>query len=182
MQITPGDGILTEPHAVSACVASIREVVADGKVYDAVQELGIVYGHTELVASVFPRLHRTAKPRRFTRDDVRSAIAGGDDSKLNILVVSVSGNVRLVEVDGPSDPQNDPTIAVRAETSMPGNDYVGEQASKNTRFVDDSYRGLMQLWIEHLRTGELNLFDDCPPTKSESALIRQVEELTAAIH
>src|SRR2546423_1401868 len=77
--IADDDTTLENPDEAARTAKSFEVVRHGGTSYDARHELGIVYGQTEHIATVFPRVHRRYKPRLFTKDEVRAAIASGDD-------------------------------------------------------------------------------------------------------
>jgi len=126
-------------------------------------------------ASVYPRLHRSAKPRKFTLGELVNVIANGDDSKFNILVLDIEGHLKLVDFDQHSN--DDPLIAVRYETFCAENKYVGMDAAEDDAFTTELYLNMLDSWVTHLRTRKLNIMDDVPTQENEKDLLAQIDEI-----
>jgi hypothetical protein len=179
--IVPGDRVYTDPVAAGTSASSFDTINAGGASFDARHEMGIVLGHTENVAHVSVRVHRTEKPRQFDKEDIRRAIARGDDTKQNVLIVDIEGNVKLLDVEANLDYQQDPRIAAAYSIFQPGNDYVGTAAARDERFINDVYRGLMLDWIDHLRSGEPNCHGEDHPPMTDASLLKRLAEATSKL-
>lgn len=79
-----------------------------------------------------------------TIDDVRELLANGDDKYDNQIRVDKAGFVYLSQdVVGAVDIDD---LAFRFESFDAGNDYVGEDASKDSVFVERIYKALKGNW------------------------------------
>lgn len=127
--------------------------------------------------NLFPRVHRTERPRIFTKDELITTIKYGNDKRGNVLVVNLQGYFSLKDIRFISYARDQKApVAVRHEFFVPGNGYVGSSASKDFRFIDETYLSSLQGWYEHLKTGKLDQFQDLPASESESRLIRKIQE------
>ena len=124
-------------------------------------------------AFVFPRLHRTRVPRRFTREELHSVIANGDDSIYNALILDFDGRFSLIDFHSPE--RIDSEIAVRNECFCAGNGYVGRDAANDGEHMDETYLGMLDGWIKHLTTRKLDIFVDETPDESEKELWEDVD-------
>ncbi len=153
-----------------------KSIELGGKTYVANPTLSSLGDLLHKTAFVHPSVHRLHKPRRFVREELEEVIAKGDERIYNVLFLDLSGYFRLL-------PRMDVTaltpIAVRHEILCPGNDYVGGQAAADEDFINLMHQCTLESWVEHLRTGEVNIFnDELVGEKSEKELWREVEELT----
>lgn len=174
--IAPGDLIICEPEKVKS-FGGEGVIVVDGKAYyantkEAINILNFEGGDV----FIYPRLHRSKKPDRFTREDVRKAIAEGDDSQTNKLVLDIYARFRLIDPCN-YDPHIDPYVAVAHEMTMPNNCGVGKKAAENKQWVNDNYISSLACWYRHLKTGELNIFSDDVPNEKEDELWQKIEQL-----
>ena len=122
-------------------------------------------------AFVFPRLHRTQAPRRFTRRELYHVIANGDDSIFNSLILDFDGRFSLIDFHSPE--RIDSEIAVRNECFCAGNGYVGRDAANDRGHMDGTYLGMLDGWIKHLKTRKLDIFVDETPNESEEELWKE---------
>ena len=78
------------------------------------------------------------------------------------------------EARKPSSP-----IAVRHESFVAGNDYVGKQAALDNGFITQTYLTMLEGWTTHLMNFELDVYQDYyDGKKTESQLWAQVENIT----
>lgn len=153
-----------------------KSIELGGKMYVANPTMSSVGDLMTKTAFVNPYVHRLHKPRRFTREELETVIAPGDDRKYNALVLDLQGYFRLL-------PRLEVTaltpIAVRHETFCAGNGYVGGRAAADEKFLNLMYRCTLESWVEHLQTGAVNIFnDELVGKKKEEELWEKVEELT----
>ena len=156
IEIIKGDLVLTDPSEVKKYYSAKGEIKAKGNTYEINPDISQL-GSDE--AFISPRLHRTKKPRTFTEEELRNVLVMGDDEECNVLVLKVNGMFELKQppFNETTDPSKDPEVVMRYEAFVAGNSYVGENASYDKEFVKDTYLTMLSGWVEHLKTGELNL-------------------------
>ena len=82
--------------------------------------------------------------RALTEDDVRQMISAGDDSHMNQIRVSKSGEVYLSQdIVGAIDIDD---LRFRFETFDAGNGYVGNKAANDRKYIDRLYRTIIANW------------------------------------
>ncbi len=129
------------------------------------------------IADIQPKVYRETKPHQFNREEMRSVIAHGDDSRLSALMLDLEGNFHLVDFFETRQPLA--LYAVRHEAFAPFNDYVGPEAVKDSEFIRETYFAMLEEWIVHLHNDELdNYTDGRTEQKSEAELWKEVEMLT----
>ena len=98
----------------------------------------------------------------FKRKDIAELIAKGDDNYINVLVLKTDKKPYLLELKDrmPCSLGNDPTIVAQLESFAPGNDYVGLEASKDKRYIENCYHLLLQGLVNHLESGTKNMYMD----------------------
>jgi len=82
-------------------------------------------------------------PEDFTKEKVRELIRSGDDSTHTQLRVTKNGIAFLSKVVGGEDIED---LAFRLETMVRGNSYVGADAAKDDKWVEDVYNTLKENW------------------------------------
>jgi len=177
IEIIKGDLVLTNPSEVKRYYSFKGEIKTKGKTY-AINPNISQLGSNE--AFISPRLHRTERPRTFTEEGLRNVLVMGDDEEDNVLVLKVNGMFELKQApfNENTDPSKDPEVVMRYEAFFAGNSYVGENASYDEHFVKDTYLTMLSGWIEHLKTGELNLESmDFEEEKTEEELNEELEEI-----
>lgn len=128
---------------------------------------------------VQPVVYRITKPRQFTKAEVRSVIAFGNDEVNNTLTIDLEGRVRLRKFN-PSIVLSDfANIAVRNETFCAGNGYIGQDAARDQSHVNGTYLALLDAWITHLSTGKMNIFQDMSASESEEQMLVDLKNLTS---
>lgn len=127
-------------------------------------------------ASVFPRLHRSERPRTPTFAELEVIIGAGDDSQFNRLILDLEGVFQFKDATDHSI--HCPELAVYTESFCPGNGYVGPAAAADKRFMNDLYLGMLDSWRRHLQSGDLGVMtDDCPTNKKEELILSEIEAL-----
>lgn len=133
----------------------------------------------EELVTVEAAVHRLTKPHKFTIKELRDVIRNGDDNRNNILIIDLGGSFSLREfIPGII---HDPEIAVRHEAFIAGNGYIGEAASRDNRFIKQIFLSMLNGWIMHLRTGEVNIFIDYATTKTEAELLEELDKINAQL-
>lgn len=137
-----------------------EKIVVDGKEVNCNSD-----SHTFGEPYVTINLHRTQKPRQdyFTREQVNRTLLLGDDNRHNQLVIDFDGYVHLI----PHGETNE-TYAVRYETFIAGNGYVGE--AWEGRSLEDLYESLLQGWYTHLTKDETVYIDYSNGTNAEKSI------------
>ena len=77
-------------------------------------------------------------------------IASKKDDRDYRLIVDLNGYFKLIDLDFWNDNMN---YVMKIETFDAGNGYVGINASKDMRFIDDLYETALEAWNEHKKTG-----------------------------
>lgn len=119
---------------------------------------------------IVPFVYRISKPNLPNQDDVVYAIGNGDDNQHNTLIVDLEGNIKLEEFTGPD---NFAPRAVRLESFVAGNGYVGREAANDRSLINRSYEMLLDGWVTHLKTGRLDIFQDY----STNSINKSLEEI-----
>lgn len=177
------DLVIDDSEQAAEKAGTFDVVEFEGLTYDAKHEMGMSFGlgptglmASELYASVFPRVHRDVKPRQFTLEEVRQAIASGDDTQDNCLIVDLDGHVQMCEANG-DHPKDDPRTAVSLRMFLAGNEYAGKDASQDSNHVELSFNQLLHLWKRHRVTGEIGIIDDTFPYIASTDLLHEIEQL-----
>lgn len=84
-------------------------------------------------------------PNDFTRENVSKLIASGNDSQNNQMRVDNDGYAYLSDKIGNQDIDD---LRFRLETFVADNGYVGEDAARDSRWVDRIYKVLDRNWPE----------------------------------
>lgn len=87
-----------------------------------------------------------------------SVIRQGDDRQTNSLLLNIYGFFEIREhysVD-----YHDPSIVLRFETFLAGNDYVGESAANDEDEIEKNYAHALNYWDMHLKTGKTHFYTD----------------------
>lgn len=77
-------------------------------------------------------------------------IASKKDDRDYRLIVDLNGEFKLIDLDLWDD---DMEYVIKIETFDEGNGYVGINASKDMRFIDNLYETGLEAWNEHKKTG-----------------------------
>ena len=95
------------------------------------------------------------------RAQLVAAIAAGDGSVMNTVLLKLDGVFELRQTPPYDNADPDPSIVVwhGAQTG----DYVGLDASEDDKFIDRLFLTSMHCWLEHLQRRETQLHpnDDC---------------------
>ncbi len=136
---------------------------------------------SEPTAFLHPKIKRETKPHRFTKAELKEVIAADTDKYHNTLILTLDG---YFELWSPKDAQKlYSPIAVRHESFVAGNDYVGKQAALDNGFINQTYLTMLEGWVTHLMNFELDVYqDDYDGKKTESQLWAEVENLTKHLH
>ncbi len=177
-QNSPRDHVFDDLKTAVLHLPQNKPFELGGKSYTLNPKKTVMSFHEIAVESayLYPRVARCSKPRRFTQQELEAVIASGNDELYNTLILTLDGHFRLIH---PSERTEFSPIAVRHETFCAGNGYVGTKAAVDDRFIRETYFSTLESWIEHLRTGELDIYNDFYEGKrSEAELWREVDALT----
>ncbi|EPB8149246.1 hypothetical protein ACRTAH_002493 [Clostridium perfringens] len=86
------------------------------------------------------------------KDQLIQKIASKKDDRDYRLLVDLNGGFKLIDLDFWNENMN---YVMKIGTFDVGNDYVGINASKDIRFIDDLYETGLKAWNEHKRTGAI---------------------------
>jgi hypothetical protein len=127
------------------------------------------YGLTDPTVSI--RSHRTGKPKQsyFTEGQLRKVLVEGDDTINNSLTVDFDGFLHLV----PFEQAINGAYAVRFETFVAGNGYVGKESSLYG--LEDTYLSLLDSWSIHLVNHDME-YRDYPCNQTKEELIEEIIE------
>ena len=123
-----------------------------------------------------PRVLRKDYPPLPNIDQLREVIEAGNDNADNCLVLKVDASFELIQLN--EDFQiDDPRFVAKLEFFTAHNGYVGPEASANSELIREHYNTLLECWKEHLKTGEINMEADTPPTLSTGELIEEISKI-----
>jgi len=127
------------------------------------------YGMADPYVEIRP--HRTGKPKQsyFTEEQLREVILNGNDSYNNSLVVDFDGYLHLVRFKNAIDN----LYAVRFETFVAGNGYVGDKTS--LEHLENTYLSLLDGWSTHLISHD-TVYRDYPSNQTKEELIAEIEQ------
>lgn len=132
----------------------------------------------ELIGSpiLLPRLHRTEKPRLFTKEELVRTIRAGDDSRDNVLVVTLQGYFALGNTEYMFKVRDGKVpVAVRHGTFIAGNNYIGREVARDNEHITKTYLAALHAWYMHLINGELDVFADFALKESEIGLREKIK-------
>lgn len=135
-----GDLVFEDYLTAKHLAEKINETEVDGKKAKFNSPI-----HTLGEPSIEINFYRVNKPQQkyFSKEELHNVLKAGDDSKNNSLVVDFDGYVKLVDFG-----KNEHKNAVRYETFIAGNGYVGEAWTEEQ--LNDVYESLLQGWHRHL--------------------------------
>ncbi|MGE8057045.1 hypothetical protein ACQKOD_24660 [Bacillus mycoides] len=119
--------------------------------------------------------HRISQPANLypSKDEVKQVLLSGDDNYNNALVINYDGYVQLIKVQG-FVPAVMREYAVRYETFIAGNGYVGGQGELN--HLEETYLALLEGWLSHLSGGKAIHQDYVSGENSINELIELINE------
>lgn len=88
-------------------------------------------------------------PNDFTMENVAKLIASKDDSQHCQLRVSSDGYAYLSDIIGNRETDY---LAFRLESFCAGNDYVGEKAGQDLKYVEKIYNCLSDNWPDPIKS------------------------------
>lgn len=120
--------------------------------------------------------HRTGKPKKnfISLEELKTVLLSGDDSIDNSLIIDFDGFLHLVPF---RQAKNGP-YAVRFETFLAGNGYVGNESSLN--HIENTYKALLQGWEIHLGCHDMIYMDYADSTSIEETkkeILEAIEKL-----
>ena len=124
-------------------------------------------------SSVFRRDY----PREPTLAQLKSTIATGDDSVNNSLILNVHGKFELRQSPPFNQLINDPSIVVRHETFIRGNEYVGPEAAAHETLMHDLFVSSLEHWKNHIKYHITQEYSDTPAGETLEQIQKKLEEL-----
>lgn len=174
----PGDKVISDPWRLASYRAPNMVITVGGQEVTVNEPQWPGSGY-----DVKLRLHRTERPAIPSEEEMLDVIRQGDDRRNNVLALGVDGHFHLFdrhERRGPFDIVSDPTIAVRMETFVAGNGYIGRKSvQKNREWWHKNYLDYLACWTTHLLTGEVNIYDDLGADQGEEEIMRELHEAMA---
>jgi|GEM_PF-1142559 len=152
------------------------KVNCNGKEY-RIHKGDYVIPELEPTAFFHPKVKRETKPHHFTKAELKEVIAADNDDYHNSLVLTLNGHFELWT---PQDARKllSP-VAVRYESFVAGNEYVGKQAALDNGFINQTYLAMLEGWVTHLMNFELDIYQDYSAgKKTESQLWAEVDKIT----
>lgn len=104
-------------------------------------------------------------------EEVKEVLRNGSDEVHNSLIIDFDGTVSLVPFESKRK-----GYAVRFETFVAGNGYVGSKSALN--HLDGTYQAMLEAWVDHLKYGGELYKDYSEHKKSIDELQSEATELT----
>ena len=117
---------------------------------------------------------RQSIPRSFKVGELQDVIAEGDPSRINVLVLTLTGHFRLMNVAESRDRLA--PVAVRYRFFSRGSNCVGESAAENRLFIAQTYATMLVGWRKHLQSGELGEYVEAADFPGN--IIRTLDEIS----
>ncbi|MES2566219.1 MAG: hypothetical protein V4565_05100 [Bacteroidota bacterium] len=143
----------------------------NGKSYKVLPE----EGYSDLTYDVYVK--RNMFPLIPSKEQLVSTIRQGDDRIINSLILNVYGFFELRDFHTMQIQIDDPTLVFRYETFSPYNDYVGMDASNDSRHINNLYTTFLKGWHEHLNGGHTNMCFESEPRETENELLKAINSL-----
>ncbi len=86
----------------------------------------------------------------FSKEQIIEELAKGDDNKSHTLLLDLSGDFRAIPTDNCGGYEYIGSIA----SVDYGDGYLGEEASKDSKWVNDCYEGAEEVWSRYKNTGK----------------------------
>jgi hypothetical protein len=158
--VNPGDRLFDSLDEVIRIQKINEPVILDGAehIINSTEALSFGGGKpmdTRLYYRVF--VNREEAPKEPTLRQLISAIGYGDDRFHNSLILNIYG---FFELRNPSIAMFkiiDPTIVVKYETFIKGNNYVGSESAMSEEYTDKIFDEMMKGWRSHLMSGITNI-------------------------
>jgi hypothetical protein len=115
-----------------------------------------------------------------SKEQMREVISKGDNAKNNSLILNQYGIFELRDFEF-LDINNDKSIVVRFETLSKNTDFVGQDASNDSIFIDNTFIAMLECWVGYLNTKRINYYTDTTQGGKEADLIAEIVKLTAQL-
>ncbi len=123
------------------------------------------------------RILRKDFPPIPTIERLKDVISGGDNKHINVLIIDVNGDFKLKQTPPFDFTIKDPTVCARHEAFTARNDNVGKNAAESANFINSLYRDMLERWVNHLRTGKVNIFVDYSARKGTEAILEELKKM-----
>ena len=174
-KLQESDLTCTDASDVTAHSNDKSDLEINGKIYEIEPEF-VEFGdmnHLSCSSSVFRRTY----PKEPTLAQLKSTIELGDDSTNNCLILNMQGDFELRQAPPFNQLSNDPSIVVRHETFVRGNDYVGPEAAADDKLMLDLFKSSLEHWKDHLKKHTTQEFSDIFTCKTLQQIQEELEEL-----
>lgn len=123
------------------------------------------------------RILRKDFPPIPTVERLKDVISGGDNKHINVLIIDVNGDFKLKQTPPFDFTIKDPTVCARHEAFTARNDNIGKNAAESANFINSLYRDMLERWVNHLRTGKVNIFVDYSARKGTEAILEELKKM-----
>jgi hypothetical protein len=123
------------------------------------------------------RVFRRLYPSEPTFEQLIETITLGNDLVSNVLVLNVNGRFELRQSPPFNQLINDPTIVVRHETYVAGNGYVGLDAGKDKKFIEDELTMSLDFWVGHLKNHITQNYSDLNSAQSLEEIRNDLKQI-----
>ena len=86
----------------------------------------------------------------FSKEQIIEEIAKGDDNKSHTLLLDLNGDFRAIPTDNCDGYEYIGSIGGIDS----GDGYLGEEASKYSKWINDCYKGAEAVWSRYKKTGK----------------------------
>lgn len=118
-------------------------------------------------------IHLAVRPNKNQYIDI---IKNGDDSKDKRVILFLTGKFLMSYSD--NDVERDPKSYVgRSETLDAGNDYAGEDADKDMKYINGSYAMFLKAWIKYKKDNITGQYLEIYPRESVAELEAIIDTL-----
>jgi hypothetical protein len=150
----------------------------DSKCPARINNLPVDPDHHTLGEEVFDSdiiCHRIHRPKHmFNYNEFKDVITNGNDEYNNSLQVNFEGEIVLIPVIDQS-PCNLYNYAVRMETFLAGNGYVGH--NDFDEFYEDLYHCMLDGWLEHLRYGRSHYYGEEVAEETKAEIESEIQKM-----
>lgn len=130
--------------------------------------------YSNLLHKIWRTIRKSMAP---SKEQMKQVIAKGDNTKNNSLILNSDGIFEL-RVFEQLDINKDENTIVRFETLSKNTGFVGLEASKDSRFMDNTFIAMLECWVEYLKTKNITYFTDATKGGNEADLLLEIKKLS----
>ena len=154
-ELKESDFITTDPDELIRLQKINHEIEYDG----VISKVRLTSGKSSINdLSYRVKVKRSNFPEIPERDQLISVIRNGIDDRDNILILNKDGLFELRDLESMMLNIEDPNIILEFSSFCEGLDFVGEEASKDTMFIEDVYAKALECWIWYIQGNGTNIF------------------------